>query len=105
MGEHHVGDVLGRDAVGGQVGEEGAAVEGVAVDAAHAAVDQHHAVGGAHDEAAERQLELVVARQELAMGQPGVGRHVQERIADREPRHAVEHGQDLELPHLHGREP
>ena len=94
-----------RDHAGGTRRLKGMTAAPVAVHPTDAGVDQHDPIARTHEEAAERQLELVVAREELAMRCPGVDGHVQERIADREQRHAVQDRLDVEIPHSHGADP
>ena len=101
VGEHHVGDVVGCDAVGGEGVEEPAAGVVVVVDLPDPGVDEHRPVAGAQQEPAERELEVAVGVELRGVAGPAVlaghGEHRAGVLASR----AVDDGQDLQVADFH----
>ena len=95
VGEHDVGDVRRRHAVGGQAVEEPAAVE-QALDTPDPGVDQDDVVAAPDEESAQGELDPAVVGEELPVLRPLLVGRPGERLGGREHGQPVDHRHDVD---------
>ena len=100
VGEHHVGDVGGCTPWAARLSRNAPPLK-APVDGADARVDEHDAVAGAHEEAAELELDHAVGGEERPVRLPLLVGGADERLGGTEVRGAVVQRRDVDLTHSH----